>query len=387
MEKPVIHQERLAKCFVDLVRIDSVSKEEAGLCRHLRAELDDLGVETLVDDAGVAVGGDSGNLIGRFKGTRPAEPLLLSAHMDTVEPGRGVVPVFREGVFFSNGETILGADDKCGLAIIIEALRAVRDKGLPCPPLELVFTICEEIGLQGAKHLAYDRLTARRGYVLDTRNPEVIIVRAPAANRLTFTIEGVAAHAGAEPQKGINAIALAAKAIAPLKLGRLDDETTCNIGLISGGVATNIVPAKVVVHGEVRSHDRTRLEDVTRRIVASFQQVVDDEAALGRANGTPALHADVQSDFEVLSVREDHTVVTMARKAAARLNRNIYTATSGGGSDANVFAQHGIVTGVLGTGCEKVHTVEERVALEDMVRAAQLLVEILRVYAENVAAG
>jgi tripeptide aminopeptidase len=368
---------------VDLVTIDSVSKEEAGLCRFLKAQLAELGIETLVDDAGHAVGSDTGNLIGRFKGSRGTRPLLLSAHMDTVAPGIGVRPVFEEGVFYSSGDTVLGADDKAGIAIIMEALRCIEEGRLPSGPLELVFSICEEVGLQGAKHLAYDQLTARMGYVLDTRNPDVIITHAPAANRLRIQIDGKAAHAGAEPEMGINAIALAAKAIAPLNLGRMDDETTCNIGIIKGGVATNIVPSKVVMHGEVRSHDRSKLKAVTDTMVHSFKAVVEEAAEGLGNNGLPALSIDVERDFDLLSTPDDHAVVRFARQAAANLNRTIYTATSGGGSDANILAQHGIVAGVLGTGCQKVHTVEERVALDDMVRATQLLVEIIRLHAEK----
>jgi tripeptide aminopeptidase len=382
MGEPDINRDRLAQSFVELVKIDSLSKEEARLCRFLKSQLADLGVETLVDGAGEVTGSDTGNLIGRFKGNRGSQPLLLSAHMDTVAPGIGVRPVFEEGIFRSSGDTILGADDKAGIAIILEALRCIEEGNLPSGPLELVFSICEEIGLQGAKHLAYDQLTARMGYVLDTRNPDVIITHAPAANRLRIQIDGKSAHAGAEPEKGINAIALAAKAIAPLKLGRIDDETTCNIGIIEGGVATNIVPAKVVIHGEVRSHDRSKLRAVTDTMVDSFTEVVEEAESHGN-NNLPTLSIGVELDFDLLSTPDDHAVVKIARQAAANLNRSIYTATSGGGSDANILAQHGIVAGVLGTGCQKVHTVEEQVALDDMVRAARLLVEIIRLHAEK----
>jgi tripeptide aminopeptidase len=376
----MIDKDRLGRLFSELVKIDSVSREEGALCRDLRRRLGELGIAAVVDDAGAALAGETGNLIGRYAGNREAPPLLLSAHMDTVEPGRGIVPVFENGVFRSRGDTVLGADDKCGIAIILEALRCISANGLPCGPLELLFTICEEIGLQGAKHLAFDQFTARMGYVLDTRNPEVIITRAPAANRICLEISGRAAHAGAEPEKGINAIELAARAIAPLKLGRIDHETTCNIGVVEGGVAVNIVPERVVVHGEARSHDISKLRSVTETMVRSFQRAV---AEADTANGKPGPHlkVDVQLDFDRLSIDEDHDVVKIARQAAANLDRKIYTATSGGGSDANILYRHGIVAGVLGTGCEKVHTVDERVALEDMVDAAELLVEIIGLHA------
>ncbi len=380
MRRPMIDKERLARTFLDLVRIDSVSREEGAVSRELRRRLGELDVVVVVDHAGGAVGGDTGNLIGRLAGNRDVPPMLLSAHMDTVEPGRGIAPVFADGVFRSRGDTILGADDKCGLAIILAALHCIKANGLPCGPLELLFTICEEIGLQGAKHLAFDQFTARMGYVLDTRNPDVIITRAPAANRIRLEIVGRAAHAGAEPEKGINAIGLAAHAIASLKLGRIDHETTCNIGMVDGGVAVNIVPERVVVHGEARSHDIAKLRSVTETMVRAFQEAVAaaDTADAGIA---PHLKVDVQLDFDRLCIDPNHDVVKIAQRAAANLDRKIRTATSGGGSDANILYRHGIVTAVLGTGCEKVHTVEERVALADMVRAAELLVEIICLYA------
>jgi tripeptide aminopeptidase len=246
--------------------------------------------------------------------------------------------------------------------------------------LEIVFSICEEIGLQGAKHLDFDQLTARSGYVLDTRNPDVIVTRAPAANRLRLQIDGRAAHAGAEPEKGINAISLAGQAISELALGRIDEETTCNLGMIEGGVATNIVPPQVSIYGEVRSHDRSKLSATTDTIVNAFRRVVDGYGENSN-HFRPRFSVDVRQDFDLLQIAAEHEVVTLAQQAAANLNRKIYTAASGGGSDANVFAQHGIATGVLGTGCEKVHTVEERVALDDMVRATELLIEIIRIHA------
>ena len=380
MQKIIVNRERLARTFADLVRIDSVSKEERRICRDLETRLTALGVHTFIDAAGGQVGGDTGNLIGHFQGNRAVDPLLLSAHMDTVEPGRGIEPVLEKGVFSSAGETILGADDKAGLSIILEALQCIQETRMPCGPLEIVFSICEEIGLQGARYLDFGKLSARAGYVLDTRNPDVIVTRAPALNRIRVQIDGKAAHAGAEPEKGINAISLAGRAIGYLTLGRIDDETTCNLGLIEGGVATNIVPPRVVVHGEVRSHDKSKLKAATENIVHAFQRAVE-EFEENDSGCKPVLSVDVQLDFDLLRVAEDHMVIGLAHQAANNLNRKLYTATSGGGSDANVFAQHGIVTGVLGTGCQKVHTIEEILVLEDMVRAAELLIEIITIHA------
>ncbi len=382
MGKPVINRERLAQTFVDLVQIDSVSKEEGEICRDLQSRLADLGATVVVDDAGNRIGAETGNLIANLQGNRACEPLLISAHMDTVEPGRGIEPQLKDGIFSSRGNTILGADDKCAIAVILEAVQTIQEQDLACGPLEVVFSICEEMGLQGAKHLAFDRIFSRMGFVLDTHNTEAIITHAPAANRLVLQIHGKAAHAGAVPEKGISAISLASKAIAQLDLGRIDHETTCNIGLIQGGIATNIVPDQVKVQGEARSHDVQKLKMVTDTIVGAFQKVVDDYP-VGIDDGGPQLIADVELDFDLLSIADDHKVVALAKQAAANLNRPMGTAVTGGGSDANVFSQHGIVTGVLGVGFDNVHTVDESVPFEDMVRTTELLIEIIRLHANG----
>ena len=340
-----------------------------------------LGCSTRVDGAGCLVNGDSGNLIACFPGNRPSAPLLLSAHMDTVEPGRSVQVRFEQGVFSSAGDTILGADDKSALAIILEVLQCIREQNLPCGPLEIVFTVCEEVGLLGAKNLAYDTISARMGYVLDTRNPEAIVIRSPSANRLTFTVHGKAAHAGAAPEKGINAIVLASKAIAQMVLGRIDRETTCNIGRIEGGLAINIVPDQVTVQGEVRSHDEAKLQQVTKAIVSAFEAQIAQWPSQGNGDERPRLSTEVIRDFDRLGIDPQHAVVDMAKQAAAALGMRMDTASSGGGSDANVYATRGIVTGVLGTGMENVHTVHETIRLADMVRCAQLLQGIIELHA------
>ncbi len=210
-------------------------------------------------------GSNTGNLIARFRGTAKDPPLLLNAHMDTVEPGKGVIPVFKDGIFTSDGTTILGADDKSAIAILLETIRVLQENNLPYGPLELVFTICEETGLLGAKYLDYDLITATYGYALDATDTEGIVTRAPGSDRLEFKIHGKDAHAGAAPEKGINAITLACKAIAGLEIGRIDHETTCNIGIIKGGIATNIVPNLVTVKGEIRSHNEEKLTRMTMK--------------------------------------------------------------------------------------------------------------------------
>jgi tripeptide aminopeptidase len=381
----MLNRDRLAEVFKTLVQIDSVSKKEGAISRALQEIFESLGGEVHDDGAGPKVEGDTGNLIARFKGSgADAVPLLLNAHMDTVQPGEGVSVLFSDGTFTSDGSTILGADDKSALAVIIEAIMTLQENGLPYGPLEVVVTICEEVGLLGAKNLDYSMIEARYGYSLDSTDTEGIVTRAPAANHIEFKVHGRDAHAGASPEKGINAIHLASAAISETRLGRIDEETTANIGVIEGGKATNIVPSLVTMAGEVRSHSAEKLEEETQKIIQGFErQVSKYKEAFPSDDGLPRLEVEVRQDFSILKIPDDHPVVALAKEAASGLGRKMEIKTSGGGSDSNIFSGHGIVTGILGTGMKDMHTVRESIRLDDMVKAVELLIEIIQLHAKK----
>jgi len=381
----MVNHDRLADLFKTLVQIDSVSKKEGAIAKTLQGIFESLGAEVLIDKAGSKVGGDPGNLIASLEGRKAdVAPLLLNAHMDTVQPGEGVKVLFSDGIFASDGSTVLGADDKSALAVIIEAIRILQENRLQYGPLEVVITICEEVGLLGAKNLDYSMIKARYGYSLDATDTEGIVTRAPVANHIQVKVHGRDAHAGAEPEKGINAIHLASRAISGLRVGRIDEETTANIGLIEGGKATNIVPSLVTATGEVRSHSLEKLEEETKKIVQSFEQQVSEyRKSFPSDDGLPKLEVEVRQDFSVLKIPEDHPVVSLVKEAASSLGLKMETKTSGGGSDSNIFFGHGIVTGVLGTGMKDVHTVRESIRLDDMVKSVELLLEIIRLHAER----
>jgi tripeptide aminopeptidase len=381
MKKQKVDSQRLAETFLSLVTIDSVSRQENQIAQEILRLTAPMVLNTFVDQAGDHVGSNTGNLILKIKGNRAVEPLMLNAHMDTVEPGLGVRPEYKNGVFASDGSTILGADDKSAIAIIIETLRILYEQDLPHGPLDIVLTICEEIGLQGAKHLDFSLIDAKIGYALDTADTECIITRAPSANRFEVVVHGKDAHAGADPEKGINAISLASKAIAQLDLGRVDEETTCNIGVMEAPGATNIVPNRVVIKGEVRSHDESKLEAVTRRIISSFENVVADYKQTHPEGNLPRLDVQLENDFPRTNIPQNHRVVMTAQKAAANLGRTLVLKRSGGGSDANIFFSKGIVTGVIGTGMKDIHTVRESIRLEDMAKTVSLLLEIINIHA------
>ena len=379
----MINKDRLAETFKYLVEIDSVSREEGKFAKEIKKVLESMGARTFVDNAGEKTGSDTGNLVAKFQGNVPAPPLLINAHMDTVEPGKGIKAVLKNGIFTSDGSTILGADDKSSIAVILESLRVLKENELQYGPIDLVLTICEEIGLLGAKHFDSSLIDAKFGYALDATDVDGIIVRAPAANRLEFKIHGKDSHAGAAPEKGINAILLASKAIAGLEIGRIDKETTCNIGIIEGGIATNIVPNLVTVKGEVRSHDKDKLNKVTDDIVSSFKDVVESFRKIDSKDDLPSLEVSIENDFSSTDIPEDHHVVSLAMQAGKNLGRKIVCKTSGGGADANIFFETGIIAGVLGTGMRDMHTVREHVKLDDMVKATELLIEIIKLHANS----
>src|SRR5437764_10369186 len=212
-----------------------------------------MGAEVEIDGAGEKVGGNTGNVIARFPGTLPdAEAIMMSAHMDTVVPGRGVKPVVEGDIIRTDGSTVLGGDDKSGCAVVIETIRCLREQSIPHAPIDAVFSICEEVGLLGAKHLDLSKVRAKYGLVFDSDDPGFLFTKGPSANHFEFKIYGLESHAGVAPEQGISAIKIAAEAIAAMKLGRIDDETTANIGVIPGGEATNIITNFVTLLGEAR---------------------------------------------------------------------------------------------------------------------------------------
>jgi tripeptide aminopeptidase len=376
----MVNSVRLTEEFARQAAIASPSFREGAISRYLTERLRQLGMTVVMDDAGAKIGSESGNLIATLPANgRECSPLMLSAHMDTVVPADGVRPVLKDGVFTSAGDTILGADDKAGLAEIIEALEVVREQGIAHGVIELVIPVCEERGLLGAKHLDYGKVTARRGLALDTSGTDRVINTAPAADKMRFVLTGRESHAGIAPEKGVSAIVAAARAIANMRLGRIDHESTANIGVIHGGQATNIIPRQVVLEGEARSHDPAKLASQTAHMVACLveaarnaEQVIDGERV------PVVLEQEVMSDYPRMAVAPDAGILQLVWRAADRLGRTIELCDGGGGSDANIFNEHGIETVILGTGMTDVHTIDESVRVADMVRVAELLVEVIR---------
>jgi tripeptide aminopeptidase len=374
-----INLERLASVFTTLCEIDSPSKQEGRMAAYLKSIFVEMGAEVSEDGSAQQTGSDCGNLFIRFPdGGLDKEPVFFNCHMDTVLPAIGV-KVKREGdVFTSAGDTVLGSDDKAGIAVLIEVMHTLQEKNIPYSPVEYVFTTCEEVGLMGAKALDPSAIKAKIGYALDSLGINRVVVGAPAANRITAKIKGVAAHAGLSPEKGISAIQLAAKAIARLKLGRLDSESTANIGLIEGGAATNIIPESVVVHGEVRSHTLSKLDDYIQEIKHTFQEEIDNWIDPENiVEGEPSLDFRVIEEYPVMKLDKETAVIKRAEEAAVALDAELNYVVAGGGSDANIFNNFGIQCAILSTGMDKVHSTQETIKLSDIALTADLVMAIL----------
>ena len=381
----MIKPERLKNLLIELIKIDSLSRKEYDVAMRLKREMEDLGAQVSIDDAGERVGGNVGNLIAHFPGTAPeAMPILLSAHMDTVVPGEGIVPILDGDILRTDGRTVLGGDDKSGVAIICEVLRVLKENRVRCSDVDVVFTICEEAGLIGAKCLDVNRLRARTGLVLDSDSVGFLFTKAPAANRMEFRVHGLEAHAGVCPEKGVNAIKVAADGVARMSLGRIDHETTANIGVIEGGMAVNIVPNSVILKGEARSHSQEKLERQTEHMLSCLQDAAARHTLkVGEGQFTATVDAKIERDYDRMDVSDGAPIVQLVRAAAKNLRVDVKTCATGGGCDANVLNQKGLEVANLSTGMREIHTVKEWLDLKDLNLSAQMVLEVVRLNAAN----
>lgn len=358
----MIDETRLLHTFLALVQIDSPSGQEAAIAADLADRLRALDLDVSIDRAG--------NVLGRWEGGDA--PLLLSAHMDTVAPGIGIRPIVEDGVIHSDGTTILGGDDKSGVAAILEALTILHEQGQR-PAVEVAFTVKEETGLIGAQAVDPSWLHAREALVLDSGGPlNAVVCGAPSSDRFAAVVHGRAAHAGSNPEDGINAILVAAQGIARMPLGRIDEETTSNIGLIQGGQAVNVVPDRVEMRGEARSHDTAKLDAQIATMRSAMEQAVAQHPGA-------QLELDIRRNYEAYRLAEDKPLILRIARALEAMGEPAPDLRlSGGGSDANIYNARGITAVPISTGMQAVHTNQEWIALSSMVRCAELVIHVLR---------
>lgn len=371
----MIAKDRLVNEFMELVRVDSETKHEQEISRVLKQKFEALGLQVSEDDAAAKTGHGAGNLFAIWEADRAdtaAPTIFFTCHMDTVTPGVAIKPQLDADDYIrSDGTTILGADDKAGISAIFEAIRVVQEQSIPHGRIQFVITVGEESGLLGARALDASRLEAKFGYALDSNGAiGDIAVAAPTQAKVTIKMYGRSAHAGVNPEDGISAIQVAAKAIARMPLGRIDEETTANIGRFEGGGATNIVCDFVKLDAEARSIVQDKLD----RQIEAMRKAVESAAEEFGARG------ELESEIIYPAYRYDDEdpVVQLAKKAIVAIGRTPRTFHSGGGSDANIFNGLGIPTVNLAVGYEHIHTTKEQIKVEDLVKTTELVVEIIK---------
>lgn len=357
----MVNPERLRKIFFKLVRIDSPTGQEAEVIREVLDYFRKLKLQPTKDRAG--------NIFVKIAGK--GKPLLLEAHLDTVEPGRGIIPYQKGEYIYSRGDKILGADDKASVAIILELLNIIRENNLVCRPLEVIFSTGEEVGLLGISQFDFRKVKAKEAIGMDrAKRVGVITLASPHIKTFALTILGKAAHAGACPEKGINAIIVASRIISQLSYGRIDLKTTFNIGLISGGQGSNIVPEKVVLEGEARSFNQRKLGGLIK----------DIEKVSLRESEREGAHYQLKILREVRGYQHRHSdpLIKKICRAMQVCKVQPELLPSGGASDLNVVCEHNITAVEIANGVEYSHTKKERVRVQDLVKMTEILLKLVQ---------
>jgi len=358
-----IDKKRLVQTFIDLIKIDSPSFSEKKIGEYLAGRLARIGfnVEMQRYDK-------SFNLIAAKKGGKGGTPLILSAHMDTIEPTAGITFAVAKDRIRSTGSTVLGADDKSALAQIIEAMTAASERGVSHCDVEIVFSSAEERGLHGARNLDFCGIRSRHALVLDSSGSVGdIVVGAPTHIRYTMTVTGRSAHAGIEPEKGISAIRVASEIITQVPDGRIDEDTTVNIGVMSGGTATNVVPKEVVIRGELRSHSRKALEKNRALIFGTAKKIAKKRGA--------SIRIEREVEYSSFRIGKGEPFLRFLSDVFRRCGLEPRMKKTGGGSDANVFHRHGIMAVNISNGMQKVHSPEEFILIEDLVKGCEVVLQ------------
>jgi len=371
----MVQEKRLVQQFFELVQVDSESGNEGEISGVLKNRLQELGLTVTEDNAKQITGHGANNLFAILEATDDAKDqptILFTCHMDTVTPGNGIKPqIGEDGYIRSDGTTILGSDDKAGIAALLEAIQIIKESNASHARVQVVITVGEESGLLGARAIDPAMLDATYGYALDS-NGDIgdIAVAAPTQAHVVIEIFGKSAHAGVSPEKGISAIQVAAKSISAMKLGRIDEETTANIGKFEGGGPTNIVCDYVKLTAEARSIKQEKLDAQ----VAHMKQAVEETVA--KFGATSKFRSKIV--YPAYEHTVDSDVVKLASRAITAIGATPRTFHSGGGSDANVFNGLGVPTVNLAVGYEHIHTTQEQIKVENLVKTAQLVVELIK---------
>ena len=369
--KIMINGKRLIETFKELVSLDSPSLDERLVCDYVKEYLASLGITAEEDGAGEKIGGTTGNLYAFVEGNTDCEPILFSAHMDTVTPALGKKAIeHADGTITSDGTTVLGSDDLAGVASILEALRTIKESNTPHRPLELEFSVSEESHCGGIAYFDFDRVRSRDAYVFDMDGAVgTAASSAPAIISYTAEFIGKAAHAGFASSEGIHAIKAAAKAVTLIPCGDIEKGITANVGIIEGGKATNIVPPYCKIVGEIRSFEEEKAFARLDEVKAICEKCADEIGASVNFKGEKVISA--------FDTKDETSVVRRFKRCCKKLSLSGETYPTFGGSDNNVFCEHGIQGIVVATAMNNCHATDEFTTVDEMTRASELAYELM----------
>ena len=366
----MINDERLKRNFLEITALEGVSRNESGAMNEIKKRLDRLGVEYAQDSAGEKFAGDCGNVIARIPGTADGEGFFLAAHVDTIASSAGK-PYIRDGVFYSDGKTVLGADDRAGVAVMLEVTETLLNSDVSYPDIELVFLVGEEIGLYGSRFLDYSLLNSKYGFVIDSSaDLGKVVSHAPDHHSCAITVTGKPAHAAIAPELGIHAIKMAAEGIYKTDIGRVSDNSTMSIGVISGGTKTNVVPEKVEIMGEIRSLDSTEIPGLKERFERPFKEAAETYG------GTVSFEWEEEYGGFNIKPESPFSLRVAAGYRACGIEPEFIKFV--GGSDANNFNARGLPTFNLGQGYKKNHSNEEYLKVDDLLGIARVVIELAK---------
>jgi tripeptide aminopeptidase len=360
------------KRFLKHIKIDSETGNEKEFYEMLLEELKELGAEVSVDDAGKSNHSNANNIYATFRGNEENEPLVFSCHMDTVKPGKNIETVIENGIIRSKGETILGSDDKSGITALMGSIEEIIKNNENHLTVQFIFTISEENGLNGSKSLDYTKIIGNKCLVLDSSGPiGKIITKAPAQNKITAIIKGRSAHAGLTPEKGISAIMVGTEAISNMKLLRIDEDTTANIGVFEAKGATNIVSENATIVGEIRSLEQYKIEMQTKHMQVCFEEAAHKFGA--------SVNIEVEKMYDAFNIDENDKIVQFVIKHCERIGVKPFVTSSGGGSDANIYNSKGFKSLNLGCGVNNAHSTEEYIEIKDLVDLTKLVYYMIKI--------
>ncbi|PEJ28319.1 peptidase M20 [Peribacillus butanolivorans] len=372
-----VNAERLQDLFLELAKINAPSTKEKLVADYLKKALPKLGFTIEFDEANKNFDGEVGNLIAWREGTDSSIPsLFFSTHMDTVLPTEGLKPVINDGVIYSDGTTILGADDRAALAAYLEAVQAIIESGVPHGPIEFILTVNEQPGLVGATYLDYSKAKSKTGYIFDSSGDVgQIILKGPYSSRILMEVEGNAAHIALNAEEGNSAILIAAEGLLNMRLGTIDEETLANIGIINGGNLTSIIPGSVKVAGEVRSFSKEKLDEQLKHMEEIMQQAAEKSG--GKVNVT------LEKKYSGFDIPQDHILVNTAETAAQIIKVHPYLTETLGGADTNVLNENGLIGLTLGLGFQNIHSFRESISIENLVNTGRLTAALIEQWYVN----